>query len=341
MVAALNKQLTQDSSMLNSTIDTVYFGGGTPSLLSDAELEELFLSIKNNYNIAENAEITLEANPDDITEIQAKSWLKLGVNRLSIGIQSFHQENLTTMNRAHSSTEAKQAIEIIKKVGFKNFSVDLMFSLPDLSDEMWINNLQKVIDLKVPHLSCYNLTIEEQTTLKKFIALKKINPLNEDTSINQFTIAMNLLEKAGYKQYEISNYCLPGLESKHNSAYWNQKDYIGVGPSAHSYIKGERSCNIAHNMNYIKGIEKQETTKEIEHLSLENKFNEYILTRLRTSQGISTDDLLYTFEKFAKVIQHAITEQVQLDNIQLDKKYIKLTRKGKYIADQVALALFV
>lgn len=341
MLDALNKQLFQDASQLNSLIDTIYFGGGTPSLLSIEELKKLLSTIKANYTLAPQVEITLEANPDDISLKKANHWLEVGVNRLSIGVQSFFQENLTTMNRAHNANEAIEAIHIIKKAGFKNYSVDLMFSLPDLTDEMWIQNLNQVIDLEVPHLSCYNLTIEEQTALSLLISKSKIPPLSENASVSQFTLAMKLLKLAGYEQYEISNYCLPGMESKHNTAYWNQIEYLGVGPGAHSFLKEERAFNIAHNMNYIKAIENNTFKKQIDPLTRENKFNEYILTRLRTNNGILLDDLTSNFGKFLNQIQDSLNKQINLKTIFLESGRIKLTTKGKFIADQVALELFV
>ena len=341
MLTALNKQLTQDATDFNSVVDTIYFGGGTPSLLSADELKSLLLTIQSNYTLSKKVEITLEANPDDISLQKAKKWLALGINRLSIGVQSFFQENLTTMNRAHNAEEAEMAIHAVNEAGFKNYSVDLMFALPDLSDETWIQNLQKVIDLKVPHLSCYNLTIEEQTALNKLISKKKITPLSEDTSTKQFTITIDKLEEAGYEQYEISNYCLPGMESRHNSAYWEQKEYLGIGPAAHSFLKEERTHNVAHNMNYIKAMENNVFKREIETRTDKNKFNEFVMTRLRTKKGIIEDELITKYNAYFELIQDTLDKQVQLGSIVFKDGAYRLTKKGKYIADQVAMELFV
>jgi len=341
LVNALIEQLAEEATELTTTIDTIYFGGGTPSLLSEVELLNILSTIKTKYRVSTAAEITLEANPDDITSEKSAMWLNAGVNRLSIGIQSFFQENLTTMNRAHTSEESLNAINTIKKAGFNNYSVDLMFSLPDLTDDMWISNLNRIIELQVPHLSCYNLTIEEQTTLSQMIAKNKISPLSDDVSVRQFTIAMDKLSNATYQQYEISNYCLPGMESKHNTAYWNQIDYLGIGPGAHSYLNNERSSNIANNMIYIKEIENGTFTKQVEVLSLENRFNEFILTRLRTKNGISIKELSSTFNMFFDGCKQLIDHQIQNKTMVLESGCAKLTRKGKFIADQIAMELFI
>lgn len=341
MLQALNKQLTQDSSLVRSTVNSIYFGGGTPSLLTQLELEQLLETINNNYSVSDNAEITLEANPDDISANKANQWLQVGINRLSIGIQSFHEENLTTMNRAHNSTEAHSAIGITKEAGFNNYSVDLIFALPDLTDKMWINNLQKIIDLKVPHLSCYNLTVEEQTVLSKLISKDIVAPLSENTSVRQFTIAMNMLQDSGYEQYEISNYCLPNMESKHNSAYWDQQEYLGIGPSAHSFLHKERSHNVGHNMKYIVAIENNSFDREVEVRTKKNEFNEQILIKLRTNKGVDSVDLKRHHGEFFEQIQPSLKLQLQLNSITFDSGIIKLTKKGKFIADQVAMELFV
>ena len=334
------KQLAYESLHTQKQIDTIYFGGGTPSLLSIQEITLLLGSIKKHYLLSSEAEITLEANPDDISFSQATDWLGAGVNRLSIGVQSFFEQNLVTMNRAHNAVEAINAIHNIKKAGFDNFSVDLMFALPDLTDEMWANNLKKIIELKVPHVSCYNLTIKEQTALSRFIETKKLPPLSEEASVRQFTIAMQMLSEANYEQYEISNYCLASMESKHNSAYWSQIDYLGIGPGAHSYINEQRTYNVAHNMHYIEAIESNNFSKEQEHLTAQNKFNEYILTRLRTKKGISLKEVQAKFPHFYPSMQKVVEKQQDNGAIVCHKGHVQLTKKGKYLADEVALTFF-
>jgi oxygen-independent coproporphyrinogen-3 oxidase len=340
MLQALNKQLRQDAPLINTSLHSIYFGGGTPSLLSASELKVLLETIHKHYSVSGQVEITLEANPDDISIDKANQWLKLGINRLSIGIQSFHEQNLRTMNRAHNAKEAHNAIEIVKNAGFTNYSVDLIFALPDLTDEMWIQNLNKIIASKVPHLSCYNLTIEEQTALSKLISDNKIAPLTEKTSIRQFNTTMDLLQKSGYEQYEISNYCLPTMESKHNSAYWDQTEYLGIGPSAHSYLGKERSLNVAHNMKYIQAIEMNLFKREVENRSLKNEFNEHIMIRLRTSKGIDSTELVLKYNKFYEQMQRSLAMQIKLGSVSVKNGVIKLTKKGKFIADQVAMELF-
>jgi oxygen-independent coproporphyrinogen-3 oxidase len=341
LIDALVKQLVEESMQHTKTIDTIYFGGGTPSLLFEIELLEILSTIKKKFQVAKQVEITLEANPDDITSEKSAMWFNAGVNRLSIGIQSFFQENLTSMNRAHSAEESLKAIDTVKKAGFKNYSVDLMFSLPDLTDEMWISNLNRIIELQVPHLSCYNLTIEEQTALSQLISKNKISPLSHDTSVRQFTITMDKLSAAGYQQYEISNYCLSGMQSKHNTAYWNQKDYTGIGPGAHSYLNNERSSNVANNMTYIKEIENGTFKKQVEFLTTENRFNEFILTRLRTKDGISLKELSSTFNIFFDECKLLIDSQIQKKTMILESGRVKLSRTGKFFADQIAMELFV
>ena len=341
MINAILTEIELDSTTLDEQVETIYFGGGTPSLLSEKELNSILSSIQKNYKVLEKAEITLEANPDDITKEKAQLWNKIGINRLSIGVQSFFDEDLKMMNRAHNSNQANTAIQIIKEIGFTNYSVDLMFALPELSNKNWINNLNTLIELKAPHLSCYNLTIEEQSALVKMIKKGKIPSLSESKSLQQFDLLMKMMSDAGYEQYEISNFCLPDFKSKHNSAYWNQIPYLGFGPSAHSFINGNRYFNVAHNMNYIKGVENKTNFRDQEFLSNENRFNEYILTKLRCSEGISNSFLRENFPSFLNQFTLAIQQQKENETIQITEDAIKLTKKGKFIADQVAMELFV
>ena len=341
MIQAMLQEIRQQKSKFNFPIHTIYFGGGTPSLLSPTEILAFIKEIKLHFKVASDAEITLEANPDDITPELALLWFQNGINRLSIGIQSFFQENLVAMNRAHNQQQAIDAVKMIRDAGFTNFSIDLMFALPGLSDEMWRQNLQTAIDLKVPHLSCYNLTIEEQSTLIQLIKQKKMPELSEQSSVAQFKIAMEMLEKSGYHQYEISNYALPGKESKHNSAYWDNQEYLGIGPSAHSYWKRKRYYNVANNTKYIKGIEENLPISTTENLTPENIFNEYILTQLRTSKGVNLAELELLNPSFFKLIQKILQKLQFLKKVQISNDQLTLTQDGKFIADQISSELFV
>lgn len=341
MISAIQKQLSLDKKELSHPISSIYFGGGTPSLLSPQQLTLLIKQIKSEYDLAEQPEITLEVNPDDVNQKSAEDWLSAGINRLSIGIQSFYQEHLLQMNRAHNAQEAIQAVEIIKKAGFINYSVDLMFALPGLSNSQWEQNLNRIIAMKVPHLSCYNLTVEEQTALAKLIDKQKIAPISEEKGVTQYRMCMDLLEQSGYEQYELSNFCLPGKQSLHNNSYWEAKEYLGIGPSAHSYLKENRYFNVAHNMNYMKGIENKTFKKQKEHLTLANQFNEYIMTRLRTSTGIDLKEIKKRFGDQFDTILPVIKKQIHLKNLSNQNNHLALTKTGKFFADQIAMELFV
>ncbi|MEO6683424.1 MAG: radical SAM family heme chaperone HemW, partial [Ginsengibacter sp.] len=248
------KSINKNISIIDAgeQIKTIYFGGGTPSLLSFDEINEIMSVIRSNYSVISEAEITLEANPDDITIEKLKEWKSAGVNRLSIGIQSFIERDLIWMNRVHNSRQALNCIELARLVGIPNFSIDLIFGTPGLTNEEWRNNVQRAIDLEVPHIACYALTVEPRTALKKMIQLKKKEDVNDDVQAEQFAILMEMMSQAGYEHYEISNFAKPGHRSKHNSSYWQGEKYIGLGPSAHSYNGQNRMWNVANNIIYIK-----------------------------------------------------------------------------------------
>lgn len=341
MLNCIGLEIATTGEQTKSAVQSIYFGGGTPSLLSASELSNLLVAIHKNFEVNPNAEITLEANPDDISESKANDWIKLGINRLSIGVQSFHSKDLISMNRSHDSEQAFAAIQTVKNAGFTNYSVDLMFALPLLTNDNWRENLKQAVSLKIPHLSCYNLTIEEQSALIKMIEKGKQIPLSESKSTRQFEILMETLAQNGYEQYEISNFCLPSQESKHNSAYWEQKAYYGIGPSAHSYVNGNRYHNIAHNVQYMNGIEQKISVQQQEELSPENKFNEYIMTRLRCKTGVDMEYLKRNFSQLYGSIEPAIASESAKGNLILGEKAIRLSTKGKFIADQVAMELFV
>lgn len=323
-------------------IETIYFGGGTPSLLSADEIFSIINAIKNNYNVDLDAEITLEANPDDINSEKLKSWKQSGINRLSIGIQSFIERDLVWMNRAHNAVQGFESIQLARDAGFDNFSIDLIFGTPGLTDEEWKKNIQTAIDLQVPHISSYALTVEPKTALQKMIELKKKENVDNEVQARQFLILMEILSSAGYEHYEISNFAKPGYRSRHNSSYWKGEKYIGIGPSAHSFNGRERSWNKANNMIYIKSLKENMIPFEKEILTPSEKLNEYIMTSLRTIEGM---DLNLIEEKFSdlerKRIEQLLNTQIKKDHFIQENNKIILTDEGKLFADRIAVELFV
>lgn len=322
-------------------IKTIYFGGGTPSLLSYAELEKLLTKIRNKYSVDADAEITLEANPDDITTEKLIDWKKAGINRLSIGIQSFIERDLVWMNRAHNSTQASQCIQLVREAGILNFSIDLIFGTPGLTNEEWIQNVQTVIDLKIPHIACYALTVEPKTALQKMIVLKKKEDVDNDQQAEQFAILMDMMHKAGYEHYEISNFAKPGFRSRHNSSYWQGEKYIGIGPSAHSYDGENRQWNVANNVIYIKAIRQHDLPLELETLSDADKLNEYIMVSLRTMEGM---DLQLIEERFSlkerERIENVLETKLQKGVVKKSGNKVILTDEGKLLTDAITVQLF-
>ncbi|MEO9146307.1 MAG: radical SAM family heme chaperone HemW [Ginsengibacter sp.] len=325
----------------DEVIETIYFGGGTPSLLSQDDLNSILSSLKENYHIAGDPEITLEANPDDITIEKLNEWRNAGINRLSIGIQSFIERDLKWMNRAHNAVQAYDCIRLARESGFHNFSIDLIFGTPGLSDEEWVKNVQTVIDLKVPHISSYALTVEPKTALQKMIALKKKEDVNTDVQANQYMILMKMMREAGYEHYEISNFSLPGFRSRHNSSYWQGKKYIGIGPSAHSYNGNERTWNKANNSVYIQSLQNGILSFEKEILTDSQKSDEYIMTSLRTIEGMDLQRIENNFSlNERKRIESAIEKEVEREMYFFENDHIILTDEGKLFADRIAVKLF-
>lgn len=321
-------------------VETLYFGGGTPSILTVGEIRRLTREVTDHYLLAPNAEITLEANPDDITPEKLADWKKAAVNRLSVGIQSFDDETLTWMNRAHDASQALRSMTWIKEAGFSNYSVDLIFGIPHLTDEKWITNIERVIEAKVPHIACYALTVESRTALSKMIRLGKKEDINQEDQARQFEILMSKMRGAGYEHYETSNFALPGYRSRHNSSYWQQKKYLGIGPSAHSFDGDNRYWNLANNPLYIKALNEGGVFFEHEHLTPAQKFDEYIMTGLRTLEGVSLAFIRSHFGNalYEKTIRRL--DAVQSDWIGRVGENVYLTDKGKLFTDRVSVALF-
>jgi oxygen-independent coproporphyrinogen-3 oxidase len=348
MISAIIKEIEMaSSSLLNvnndkEIIETIYFGGGTPSLLSVVDLKNILSTIKNNYSINADAEITIEANPDDITFEKLAGWKDAGINRLSIGIQSFKEEDLKWMNRAHNKTQAFECLAMAKKAGFTNFSVDLIYGTPGLTDDEWKKNVEKVIKIEAPHIACYALTVEPKTALQKMIELKKKVDVNTDDQARQFLLLMKWMKEAGYEHYEISNFAKPGFRSRHNSSYWQGKNYIGIGPSAHSYDGKMRKWNVANNSLYTKAIENNNISFEEENLSETNRLNEYVMTSLRTIEGL---DLKFIEKEFSLRQRNRIESSAAdylLRKLVINKnENFVLTDEGKLFADGIASDLFL
>ena len=340
LVDALCKELILRKDEINGKVETIYFGGGTPSLLTSEELQQIFKTIYANYTIAENPEITLEANPDDLTHLQITELSNSPINRLSIGIQSFFEEDLKLMNRAHNSSEALDCIKEAKKY-FKNISIDLIYGIPGMSKERWMKNLEIALELDVPHLSCYALTVEPRTALKKFIDKGIVPPVDEEMAKQHYEILVEETEKAGLDNYEFSNFGKPGFESRNNTAYWEGKPYLGIGPSAHSYDGKSRSWNVANNSRYIKSISAGELPLEREILSKENKYNEYIMTGLRTKKGVSLKKIEEEFGKnYSEYLLEQAESHLQNELLILENQTLKVSKKGKFLSDGIASDLF-
>ena len=326
---------------IEGAVSTLYFGGGTPSILTIEDLKIIFDALHKRFVFTTDIEITLEANPDDITDLKLQEWKQAGINRLSVGIQSFLEEELQWMNRAHTAAESLVCIDKIKAAGFTNFSVDLIYGSPLLSDEGWKKNVQTVIEKNIPHISCYALTVEPKTALDKMIALKKKAPVDTERQAQQFLLLMKWMRDAGYEHYEISNFAKPGLRSKHNSSYWSGEKYYGFGPSAHSFDGKNRRWNIANNALYMQSLQKGIIPFEEEQLTTTQQLNEYIMTALRTMEGISLEFISTKYGKDAVSIIEAVSAKYQgTGKLIIENEKIILTEEGKLFADGIAADLF-
>jgi oxygen-independent coproporphyrinogen-3 oxidase len=343
MVDAMIREIKLRKDYLqNDKINSIYLGGGTPSVLSLSQIELLFNTVYHNFIVDEHAEITLEANPDDLSRIKLDALKQTPVNRLSIGIQSFFEEDLKWMNRAHSSDQAKNSIIDAQLAGFDNITIDLIYGMPELTDEKWLKNIDTALNYGIDHLSSYALTVEPQTALGHFIKRKKLPPLNEEQSARQFEILIDKLAQHHYEQYEVSNFARNNKYAIHNSAYWKNEMYLGIGPSAHSFNKISRSWNIANNAKYIQAIDANKPDHETEILSTENQLNEYLMTGLRTIWGCDLQHIEKTFGKqFSEKILPIIKQKKTEGLIEINGTNFKLTRKGKLFADGIASELFV
>lgn len=332
----------QRDYLKGEVVTTIYFGGGTPSLLSEQELSLLFKSIHLFFNVDSKAEITFEANPDDLYLSKALLWKQLGINRLSIGIQSFSDEILSYLNRAHNSHSAKQCVTIAREAGFDNISIDLIYGIPNQTLEQWNDDVLQATALATEHLSCYSLTIEPKTAFGNWAKKGKLVAASDDASAQHFEWLMEKMKAAGYEHYEISNFCKPGSQSKHNSNYWRQEKYLGIGPSAHAYNGTSRQYTVANNIQYIKSIESGLLAFEKEELSRFDLINEFIMTSLRTSWGCSIAKLqaLYNYAILDEQ-KIELEKLIRLGLITIHAGSIVLTKNGKLVADKITTDLFV
>jgi len=349
MVLALAKEIQlRKNEFANEVVETIYFGGGTPSVLENSELKFLIDIVYENYKVSENPEITLEANPDDLTDLSVRAesrtifenYREIGINRLSIGIQSFYEEDLKMMNRAHNSAEAIKCLQEAIKY-FDNISLDLIYGIPGMNDEMWKQNIETALSFGIPHISSYALTVEPKTALKKLIDTGKIAEPQDEVASNHFMILVDTLQKNGFIHYELSNFGKENYFSKNNSAYWLGKKYIGIGPSAHSYDGKKRGWNVANNSLYLKSIQDDILPIETEILSKSDRYNEYIMTGLRTIWGVSLERIENEFgSEYLDYLNKQAQKFLNDELVYISDNILRPTAKGKFLTDGIASDLF-
>ena len=340
LISAICLELVLRKDELKSEfIETIYFGGGTPSLLTKEELASIMSTILEHYQLADTPEITFEVNPEDAHEANLLTWKKLGINRLSIGLQSFQESDLSWMNRSHTLEQGTDAVRLAQKLGFTNLSIDLIYGLPGLSNEQWMEHLNRAMSLNVQHISSYCLTIEPKTALNDFVAKGKLIRPTEDQQSEQFELLVSTLAHAGFEQYEISNFAKDQKYAKHNSAYWNFSPYLGVGPSAHSFNGQQRRWNLANNTNYYQRVGKNQDWFEVEKLTESEKWNEYFLTGLRTKWGILKKNIQEMGGMNSSELPLMDTYLKNEWILEADASFV-LTEKGKLQADGIASSFF-
>ena len=342
IVLALAKEIAmRKSEFQDEVVETIYFGGGTPSILEIADLKLLIDAVFSNYKVIENPEITVEANPDDLTEIRITELSNNRINRLSIGIQSFFEDDLKLMNRAHNSAEAMKCLEIATKY-FDNISIDLIYGVPEMSNEKWLQNIETALSFNVPHISSYALTVEPKTALHTFIQKGIIPQPDDDVAQEHFHLLVDKLEENGYIHYELSNFGKENYFSKNNSSYWLGKKYIGIGPSAHSYNGISRSWNVSNNTQYLKSIAENQLPSETETLTKTDRYNEYVMTGLRTIWGISLDRIEQEFGKtYLDYLNQQAAKYIEDHLLFIDENILRTTKSGKFLSDGIASDLFL
>ena len=342
MILSLIKEIEiRKKELGDTTVETIYFGGGTPSVLSTQEIKELINAVYANFKVVENPEITLEANPDDLSEEKIIALSKSPINRLSIGVQSFFEKDLKLMNRAHNSEEAKKSLSLATQY-FKNISVDLIYGVPDCSNAEWRENIQTALSFGIPHISSYALTVEPKTALETLIAKGEIKNVDEEKAQAQFYILIEELDNAGFIHYELSNFGKENFFSKNNSSYWLGKSYLGIGPSAHSFDGKQRSWNVRNNAKYIKSIKENELPIEREILSLTDRYNEYVMTGLRTIWGVSIEKIKQDFGgEFIDYLENQSKKHIEQELLYIENNILRTTKKGKFLSDGIASDLFM
>lgn len=341
MVDALIREIELRKGELPETIETIYFGGGTPSVLSAEEINRLIDAVYQHFDVSENPEITLEANPDDLSSERILQMAASRINRLSIGIQSFFDDDLQLMNRAHNAAEAEKSLAEAAQ-HFDNISIDLIYGIPGMDHEKWQRNIQKALSFQIPHISSYALTVEPKTALQQLIAKGKIASPSDEVASEHFQILAQTLQREGFVHYELSNFGKPGYFSRNNTAYWLGKKYLGIGPSAHSYNGHSRSWNIANNSLYLRAIEENRLPLEKEILTQTDRYNEYIMTGLRTIWGVSLDRIEQEFG--AEVLEYLEAQSeifLQQELLVVENRVLKTTDKGKFLTDGLASDLFL
>jgi oxygen-independent coproporphyrinogen-3 oxidase len=341
MIQAIADELMLRKNEISETVETIYFGGGTPSLLTIVEIQFLIHTIQQNFEVTELPEITLEANPDDLTEEKILELADSPINRLSIGIQSFFEDDLKFMNRSHSASESKDCLSVANR-HFENITIDLIYGVPNMSIDKWTENLQIALDFGVNHISSYALTVEPKTALDLFIKSGKFPPLDEQLASDHFDILVEETKKNGLVHYEISNFGKPNYYSKHNTSYWQGKQYLGVGPSAHSFKGKERSWNVSNNAKYIKSIQDKILPREVEILSINDQFNEYVMTGLRTIWGVSLDKVEQEYGETYKIhLINGVEGYERMGLLEINNNIVIATKKGKFLVDGIASELFM
>ena len=336
-IHALCQELEMRKNYLEGEeIETIYLGGGTPSQLTEEELNEIFTSLYNIYKVKEDAEITLEANPDDLTPEYVSMLRRLPINRISMGIQTFQEETLKLLHRRHTARQAIEAFQRCREAGFRNISIDLMYGLPGETLDTWKEDLQQAIALHPEHISAYHLIYEEGTALWKLRDEHQVEEADEDLSVTLFKTLIDELKQAGYQHYEISNFCLPGLHSRHNSSYWTGKKYLGCGPSAHSFNGSSRQWNIASLDNYLKGIASGKPNYEIEELDLYTRYNDFVITSIRTCWGMSLSRLRSEYgEELYRYCLRMAKSHLEQGVLEIEEDTLRLTQEGIFISDGI------
>ena len=342
MTDAICKEIILKKNRITEQVGSIYLGGGTPSVLPKASLDKIFNTLTTHFSIAADAEITIETNPDDLDAKKIAELRQLPVNRFSIGVQSFFNEDLVWMNRAHNATEAETCIKRSQDAGFENLSIDLIYGYPLLTDEKWQQNINKAISLETPHISAYSLTVEPRTALAAAIKKGKQIPVNDEQSAAQFIYLIDQLGRAGFDHYEISNFSLPGLHAIHNTNYWRGVPYLGIGPSAHGFNSNIRYLNIANNAKYLQQLALNQVAETVEELNIYDRFNEYVMTSLRTMWGTDLHKIANDFGKeFISDTMKNIKPFIQRGWLNNENDKLILTQEGKLFADYIASELFM